>query len=338
MQLSNIMLTRLRLGYVAMPLVLNAIDLKLSRSKGEISNKSRTLSGLGKIYSRLKEIYDVAEFIGTQTDDILQLAYITSRQIFQIGDSTGGSSSIGSSVSIDSSTPWEQDKTLTAFPTSSAPLVARRAGNWHEAFLRHTRSYLLLSTTVAYSFSVGRLPQVDSLPDLVRFIPPIGRIQLPWTWKQESLDRILAKGRQHPSNVPPTQHRNLLTSDSTSAAQAQEEPPLPEEHQPPSSVSFSYLHEDFHTDGSELKPYFDTQDWFSMEVLPLDSSIENLNHGHYLLPCARDLVPQHNSQATTQASPAQYQVLDDPYTNDTYEGLMASLAWECFGPGEFSEY
>ncbi|KAL4977178.1 hypothetical protein BDW66DRAFT_165918 [Aspergillus desertorum] len=191
------------LAYVAMPLVLTAIDLKLSPTSAEMARRRERLDALGEIVRHSGRVYDVTDFVTAGTNHILRLAYITSQHLFLRWDDSGdqqtriterrGSSASATSASSSSpsssSTP-PQDNSPS--PSASAGLETNkfpftriaggRANTWHEAFLRFPRAYLLISTSVDYSLAVGRLPYDNALPELVRCIPPIGMgIRLPWT-------------------------------------------------------------------------------------------------------------------------------------------------------------
>ncbi|KAH8425138.1 fungal specific transcription factor domain-containing protein [Aspergillus melleus] len=164
------------LAYVAMPLVLTAIDLKLSSSSTELNSRRRRLDVLGEIVRHSGHSYDVTDFVSTGTNHILQLAYITAQHLFLRWDRDSTSpSSTQSSARFGSG----DDEAVEVQPQ---PYVARRAKDWYDAFLQCPRAYLLISTSVDYSLSVGRLPGDGCLPELVRCIPPIGvGIRLPWT-------------------------------------------------------------------------------------------------------------------------------------------------------------
>ncbi|KAL4925692.1 Zn(II)2Cys6 transcription factor [Aspergillus undulatus] len=167
------------LAYVAMPLVLTAIDLKLSPSAAEMEHRRRRLDSLGEIVRHSSRVYDVTDFVTAGTNHILRLAYMTAQHLFlrwgqdQQGQITG-SERRGSSPT--------QLATTNSNSMELEPASSGRANTWHEAFLRFPRAYLLISTSVDYSLAVGRLPYDNALPELVRSIPPIGMaIRLPWT-------------------------------------------------------------------------------------------------------------------------------------------------------------
>lgn len=184
-----------------MPLVLTAIDLKLSPTSSELDIRRRRLDALGAIIRHSGRVYDVTDMVSAGTNHILQLAYMTSQHLFlrwddappaprvRSGQSTSPSSTDGTAATESTSTkaaPGAGGAThlveKEALPTPPPFPGARRAASWHEAFLRHPRAYLLISTSVDYSLSVGRLPYDSALPELVRCIPPIGiGIRLPWT-------------------------------------------------------------------------------------------------------------------------------------------------------------
>lgn len=186
-----------------MPLVLTAIDLKLSPTSAEMARRRRRLDALGEIVRHSGRVYDVTDFVTAGTNHILRLAYITSQHLFLRWDENGGQQtrvperrgSTASSKSASSSSPSSSSSPphdLSPSASASAGLEVDkstytgmgggRANTWHEAFLRFPRAYLLISTSVDYSLAVGRLPYDNALPELVRCIPPIGMaIRLPWT-------------------------------------------------------------------------------------------------------------------------------------------------------------
>ncbi|KAJ5278579.1 hypothetical protein N7478_003951 [Penicillium angulare] len=67
------------LGYVGMPLVLAAINLKLSPSRDETESRRKILASLSKIIRHSETLYDVTDFVAVGTNHILQLAYATTK-------------------------------------------------------------------------------------------------------------------------------------------------------------------------------------------------------------------------------------------------------------------
>ncbi|KAL4899243.1 hypothetical protein BDW74DRAFT_183986 [Aspergillus multicolor] len=222
------------LAYVAMPLVLTAIDLKLSPTSAEMARRRRRLDALGEIVRHSGRVYDVTDFITAGTNHILRLAYMTSQHLFLRWDDgvdqqtriterrgSSASSSSASSSSPSSSSP-EQLSTdvLSGMGTELADhtLAGGRANTWHEAFLRFPRAYLLISTSVDYSLAVGRLPYDNALPELVRCIPPIGiGIRLPWTVETPAptpaLEINIPVDREEMSRSLPSIDGNIATAE-----------------------------------------------------------------------------------------------------------------------------
>ncbi|KAL2861204.1 Zn(II)2Cys6 transcription factor [Aspergillus lucknowensis] len=169
------------LAYVAMPLVLTAIDLKLSPSASEMDRRRRRLDSLGEIVRHSSRVYDVTDFVTTGTNHILRLAYMTSQHLFLRFDPDSQPAQLPGSGS-GSGQNQNQGSLGSGMELVAATSAHGRANTWHEAFLRYPRAYLLISTSVDYSLAVGRLPYDSALPELVRSIPPIGfGIRLPWT-------------------------------------------------------------------------------------------------------------------------------------------------------------
>lgn len=172
---------------MSMPLILSAINFKLSPTDKEQRSRRISLECLWQLMSQSRRVYDVTDFISSQTDDILHLAYLTSQQVFLDGTEThAGARDFlnqhpGSCVSND------------------MQLAKGRVKNWHDAFLRHTRAYLLIATTVDYFMSVGRLPSNNALPELVCIIPPLGKVRLPWLSRPRA-SRTQARPRLIPAS------------------------------------------------------------------------------------------------------------------------------------------
>lgn len=156
-----------------MPLVLCAVNFKLATTKNEIESRRQLLECLNGLISASRNLYDVADFMSTQTDDILYLAYRTCEQVFL--------QTPGTALSM-TETPNKTPKRVS-FGTGM-DFAAGHITNWHDAFLRHPRTYLLISMTVDYFLSIGQLPQRNTLPNMVCIVPSLGEIRLPWTSRQ----------------------------------------------------------------------------------------------------------------------------------------------------------
>ncbi|OJJ34569.1 hypothetical protein ASPWEDRAFT_112951 [Aspergillus wentii DTO 134E9] len=167
------------LAYAAMPLVLTAIDVKLSPSQSEMIIRQRRLERLGEIVRHSKALYDVTDFVAMKTNNILQLAYITTQDVFLRCGSHAVQEPprMHSEISIGSPADTPTDG-LGSF-------IQGRPTNWHDAFLGNPRAYLRISTTVDYGLSNGRLPYENALPRLVRHLPWVGLTRLPWTQDSE---------------------------------------------------------------------------------------------------------------------------------------------------------
>ncbi|KAJ5542747.1 hypothetical protein N7535_005171 [Penicillium sp. DV-2018c] len=165
------------LGYVSMPLVLAAVDLKLSPSREEMEIRQKRLTSLSKIIRHSEALYDVTDFVAIGTNYILQLAYATTQNLF-----------LEKKPPLFLAQSTESDNTLPSpgsqFNTTSVSTSSRsiKPSSWQEAFVRCPRAYLLISTCVDYSLAIGRLPSASNLPEIVRELPAMGVIaRLPWT-------------------------------------------------------------------------------------------------------------------------------------------------------------
>lgn len=189
-----------------MPLVLAAIDLKLSPSYDETRQRQKRLESLSKIIRHSETLYDVTDFVAVGTDQILQLAYTITQNIFH---------------------PYVFPPRVHARKDHSVEIQGRhqcsprrRAKNWLDAFISCPRAYLLISTSVDYSLAVGRLPCDDSLPQLVRDFPSKGYIvRLPWTIDPHpGNERICISAQRNKTNYPAALSRALesITASETS--------------------------------------------------------------------------------------------------------------------------
>ncbi|KAJ5654693.1 Transcription factor [Penicillium lividum] len=169
------------LAYVGMPLVLAAIDLKLSPSRSEVAARQKRLDSLSRIIRHSESLYDVTDFVAAGTNHILQLAYVTTQNCFLPREISSTEHSMEGFNSVrHGNVPRELSKRSLS-PSHS------RAKNWLDAFLICPRGYLLISTSVDYSLSVGRLPYDSSLPALVRDISnQFSMSRLPWSVGNES--------------------------------------------------------------------------------------------------------------------------------------------------------
>lgn len=169
-------------------MVLSAIDIKLSASNSEMMERRGSLEYFSEIIRQSRQIYDVTDFFSDGTNNILQLAYAITRDIFLQEDATpshraqNGISSIGLIDQRDFNSGVSDGVDVNCRPRLPT-FKTLRVRNWTDAFLRYPRAYLRISTCIDYSLATGRLPRDESLPPLVRdtasflFTMP----SLPWT-------------------------------------------------------------------------------------------------------------------------------------------------------------
>ncbi|CAG8241342.1 unnamed protein product [Penicillium salamii] len=165
------------LGYVSMPLVLAAIDLKLSPSHSAMKAREKRLKSLSLIIKHSETLYDVTDFVAVGTNHILELAYAITQNLFF--DRYSPDTPIDGALTEREVSRCPSRDVRSSSTTS---LKLQRPGSWREAFVRCPRAYLLVSTSVDYSLAVGRLPSARDLPDIVRDLPALGMIpRFPWT-------------------------------------------------------------------------------------------------------------------------------------------------------------
>ncbi|CRG91809.1 Leptin receptor [Talaromyces islandicus] len=145
------------LAYAGMPLVLSAINLKLSPSYSQMLVRRNRLNTFAEVIRQSRLLYDVTDIVVAGTNQILQLAYAITKELFL------------------------RRKIPRYTNSSTSPALESRATSWDEAYLRYPRAYLYISQSVEYSLSVGRLPTEVALPEQVRHVPSIVLgTRLPW--------------------------------------------------------------------------------------------------------------------------------------------------------------
>ncbi|KAJ5106104.1 hypothetical protein N7456_002779 [Penicillium angulare] len=195
------------LGYVGMPLVLAAVNLKLSPSREETESRQKVLASLSNIIRHSETLYDVTDSVAAGTNQILQLAYATTKNIFLSNEPARGSSGVHGTGTRSTCGRMSSSQISNRSKSLSFP----RATNWLEAFSRCPRAYLLISTCVDHSLSVGCLPYIGSLPTLVHEIPTMfSMVHLPWIVQSNCLEL------SHRVNQSPPPRSEFLDTERTS--------------------------------------------------------------------------------------------------------------------------
>ena len=70
------------LAYAGIPLILSAIDLKLSPSYSEMLVRRNRLDAFAQIIQRSRNLYEVTDVVAAGTNQILQLAYAITKKLF----------------------------------------------------------------------------------------------------------------------------------------------------------------------------------------------------------------------------------------------------------------
>ncbi|KFG87983.1 hypothetical protein MANI_028141 [Metarhizium anisopliae] len=184
------------LAFVEMPLIIAAIDLKLSPSTLEMETRRRRWQALGRLHSACGRAYDVADVMSSCTNQLLRLAYDFTRQIF-----------LGNSHGPDDAVVRRNDRR----PRSS------RAQNWGDAFVLFPRAYLMISASVDYYLCEGALPSSSCLPEFVQSSLPLGvavvfEIDLPWSPNDSDQDPSRARLQE---GMPAQNYAPLLVRGTT---------------------------------------------------------------------------------------------------------------------------
>jgi hypothetical protein len=173
-------------------MILSAIDIKLSRSNSEMMERRSSLEYFSEIIRQSRQIYDVTDFFSDGTNNILQLAYAITRDIFLYEDTAPSQQSPHRAQNGIPSTGLIDQRDFNTGVGDGGDVNCRpllptfktlRVRNWTDAFLRYPRAYLRISTCIDYSLATGRLPRDESLPPLVQdtasFLSKMP--SLPWT-------------------------------------------------------------------------------------------------------------------------------------------------------------
>ncbi|KAL4957086.1 hypothetical protein BDW69DRAFT_201962 [Aspergillus filifer] len=164
------------LAFVATPLVNAAFNVKLARSYDEIIVRRRYVDLLADIYRRLALLYNVTNYVAVGTNQILKLVYSLSQELLLREHSSNATGVARSQFSRSAS-------------NLGAPLKSSsksRISDWVDVFIYYPRAYLLISTSVDYSLSIGRLPHDNDIPEFIRDgSPGTSSVKLPWMTKTD---------------------------------------------------------------------------------------------------------------------------------------------------------
>lgn len=140
-----------------MPLIISAIDHKLSPSWVDMETRRRRLEVLGDIVRLSQQTYDITDGIVRNANQILQLAYTAAQDIFLKTD-------LNASVRTSLLSNCDGLGIDNYMNNPAVPI-----SNWNNAFFRYPRVYVLISTSVDYYLNVGVLPSGNALPKFIRF-------------------------------------------------------------------------------------------------------------------------------------------------------------------------
>ncbi|KAL4789285.1 hypothetical protein BDV19DRAFT_397190 [Aspergillus venezuelensis] len=164
------------LAFVATPLVNAAFNVKLARSDEEMVARRRHVDLLADIYRRLALLYHVTNYVAVGTNQILKLVYSLSQELLHREHSSHTMGAIRSQFS----------RSATNLGAPIKPSSKSRLTDWVDVFICYPRAYLLISTSVDYSLSIGRLPHDNDIPEFIRDgSPGTCSVKLPWMTKTD---------------------------------------------------------------------------------------------------------------------------------------------------------
>lgn len=161
--------------------------------------RRRHVDLLADIYRRLALIYNVTNYVAVGTNQILKLVYSLSQELLLRADQP------------DASTV--QSAKGAPMGTNVKMNLTSRITNWMEVFVYYPRAYLLISTSVDYSLSVGRLPHDNDIPEFLRnILPGTPKITLPWMAKTDLINPTNVAGPDFwcPSYCAPARPLSLI--------------------------------------------------------------------------------------------------------------------------------
>ncbi|OGM44542.1 hypothetical protein ABOM_006763 [Aspergillus bombycis] len=167
------------LAYCGTPMVLAAIDVKLSVSYSDMVERKRSLDKCSEVIDQSRRVYDVTELFSQGTSQILHLAYaITKNLLLENNVAQAGSSLIERQRCLEDNDAEGKGRDRLLCPA----FKRLRIRGWAEAFLKYPRAYLLISTCIDSSLATGRLPRNELLPPIIRDTTylVLGLPKLPW--------------------------------------------------------------------------------------------------------------------------------------------------------------
>ncbi|TPX21289.1 hypothetical protein DIZ76_015245 [Coccidioides immitis] len=174
------------IAYTALPLVLNALDVKLSGSGSQSATRKRRLRYYAEVMQLYRSRYDGTDDVAVYIREILHFAEAQNLSILE--------------------KPLEGDD----------PNVSQETRGWAEVFIRQPRFYLRLSLTLDYALARGRYPQDSDLPILVRELPVKAITHSTYPDKTLSQEIAAHTPKADPGEQKQNNDQPLSSTDSTS--------------------------------------------------------------------------------------------------------------------------
>ncbi|KLJ05857.1 hypothetical protein EMPG_10711 [Blastomyces silverae] len=155
------------IAYTALPLVLNALDVKLSGTTSQSATRKRRLSYYAEVMQLYRNRYDGTDYVALLIQEVLRFA---EKQNLLISFQPNEPSSVMSSPNTSSDNGKEDsNKSSPLTEASNGPAPSnKRTKSWSEVFIRQPRFYLRLSLSIDFAFARGQYPRDADLPALVR--------------------------------------------------------------------------------------------------------------------------------------------------------------------------
>ncbi|EEH34680.2 hypothetical protein PAAG_05729 [Paracoccidioides lutzii Pb01] len=154
-------------AYTALPLVLNALDVKLSGTTSQSATHKRQLGYYVEVMQFYRNRYDGTDYVAFLIQQVLKFA--ESQNLTVSFQASAGTNVMSNSTNNDSDVSGDTNTSTALTERSNSDKFAENGTkSWGEILVRHPRLYLRLSLPLDIAFARGQFPRDADLPSLVR--------------------------------------------------------------------------------------------------------------------------------------------------------------------------
>ncbi|EEH42840.2 uncharacterized protein PADG_07660 [Paracoccidioides brasiliensis Pb18] len=158
-------------AYTALPLVLNALDVKLSGTTSQSATHKRKLGYYVEIMQLYRNRYDGTDYVAFLIQQVLKFAESQNLTVSFLA--SAGANVVSNSTNDDSDVSGDTDTSTALTERSNSDKAAENGTkSWGEVLVRQPRLYLRLSLSLDIAFARGQFPRDADLPSLVREFRP----------------------------------------------------------------------------------------------------------------------------------------------------------------------